>query len=377
MNDTLLLDAIERYRNGEMSPQEITFFEELKKNNPDIDQLAAEHNFFLGELDKLSEIKAFKNTLGEVENKLTNEGIISEKNSKGKAKIAYLWNRYRRTIAVAAAIAGIVSISTATIVSMYSENKKVSAITPLVDHKINQIEKKINQIETKINDASATVPIPAKPKFKADFRATGFLVDGNGYIITNTHVVDDARNIIVENRKGEQFYAKVIYANKITDLAILKVSDTSFKKVTNLPYTFPKYSAELGEHIFTLGYPREEVVYGEGYLSAKSGYFGDTSSYQISISANPGNSGGPVINKNGEIIGIISSKETNADGVVFAIKSKNIYDALQELKDNPPVNDTSKTESSIKLPSLNSLKGLEREKQIQKLEDFVYKVKGN
>ena len=60
MDDTLLLDAIERYRNGEMSPQEITFFEELRKNNPDIDQLAAEHNFFLGELDKLSEIKALQ-----------------------------------------------------------------------------------------------------------------------------------------------------------------------------------------------------------------------------------------------------------------------------------------------------------------------------
>ena len=110
MNDTLLLDAIERYRNGEMSPQEITFFEELRKNNPDIDQMAAEHNFFLAELDKMSEIKAFRDTLNEVENKLANEGIIQRK-TKGKARLGYLWTRYRRTIAVAASIAGIVSIS--------------------------------------------------------------------------------------------------------------------------------------------------------------------------------------------------------------------------------------------------------------------------
>ena len=88
------------------------------------------------------------------------------------------------------------------------------------------------------------------------------------------------------------------------------------------------------------------MVYGEGYLSAKSGYYGDTTSYQISISANPGNSGGPVVNKNGEIIGVISSKETNADGVVFAIKTKNIYDVLKE----------SGIDSSIKLPTSNSLK---------------------
>jgi serine protease Do len=370
MDDSLLLDAIERYRNGEMSPQEITFFEELRKNNPDIDQLAAEHNFFLDELDKLSDLKAFRQNLNEVENKLTNEGILSERQGKGSAKIVYLWNRYRRTIAVAAFIAGLVSISTATIVSMYSEKKNVAVITPLVDHQINQINQiksKLNQIETQLNDVSIAAKKPSKPKFEANFRATGFLVDGSGYIITNAHVVNNARNIIVENKKGDQFFAKAVYVNKITDLAILKISDTSFKKVTNLPYTFPKSSTELGEHIFTLGYPREEIVYGEGYLSAKSGYFGDTTSYQISISVNPGNSGGPVINKNGEIIGIISSKETNADGVVFAIKSKNIYNALKDLKGDEP----------IKLPSVNSLKGLDRVQQIQKLEDFVYMVKGN
>ncbi len=372
MEDSLLLDAIERYRNGEMSPQEKIFFEELRKNNPDIDQLAAEHNFFLGELEKMSEIKTYRHNLNEVENKLTNEGIISGKGAKGKSKIVYLWNRYRRTIAVAASIAGIVSISTATIVSMYSEKQKVAIITPLVDHKLNQFERKLNQIENKVNEASAPplVKLPVKPKLEANFRATGFLVDGNGYIITNAHVVNNARNIIVENKKGDQFFSKAVYVNKTTDLAILKIIDTSFKKVSGLPYTFLKSSAELGEHIFTLGYPREEVVYGEGYLSANSGYFGDTTSYQISISVNPGNSGGPVVNKNGDIIGIISSKETNADGVVFAIKSKNIYSALDEIKKD-------KKAESLKLSSVNSLKGLDRVQQIKKLEDFVYMVKGN
>ena len=157
--------------------------------------------------------------------------------------------------------------------------------------------------------------------------------------------------------------------NPATDLAILKIADTSFKQLNDLPYTFPKSAAELAEPIFTLGYPREEVVYGEGYLSAKSGYYGDTTSYQISISANPGNSGGPVINKNGEVIGIISSKETNADGVVFAIKSQNIYDALKEVKKEKDI--------TIKTPGVNTLRGLDRVKQIKKIEDFVYKVKGN
>jgi S1-C subfamily serine protease len=366
MDENLLLDAVERYNNGEMNDQEKLFFEELRKNNADIDQVAAEHTFFLAQLEKMSEQKSFKHNLNEVENKLINEGIISHSKGRTKARVVYLWNRYRRTIAVAAAIAGVISFSTASLISKYSENKKVAVITPLVDNKLNQFEHKLNQIEHKLNDATATT---SRPKFEANFRATGFLVDGNGYIITNAHVVQNAKNLIVENKKGDQFYANAVYANTVTDLAILKITDTSFKKVSGLPYTFPKSTAELAEPIFTLGYPREEVVYGEGYLSAKSGYYGDTTSYQISISVNPGNSGGPVIDKDGEVIGIISSKETNADGVVFAIKSKNIYNALSEIKKEKDI--------IIKLPTTNSLKDLNRVRQIKKLEDFVYKVKGN
>lgn len=366
MEENLLFDAIERYRNGQMDEKEKLFFEELKKNNSEIDQAAAEHSFFLDELERISEQKKLLHNLKEVESKLINEGVISGSKLKTKAKIVYLWNRYQRTIAVAAAIACIVSLSTATFISQYSENKKAAVITPLVDHKLNQFEYKLNQIEHKLNDAAT---LPARPKFEANFRATGFLVDGKGYLITNAHVVENAKNLIVENKKGEQYYAKQVYLNPATDLAILKIDDTSFRQVNDLPYTFPKSIAELAEPIFTLGYPREEVVYGEGYLSAKSGYYGDTTSYQISISANPGNSGGPVINKNGEVIGIISSKETNADGVVFAIKSQNIYDALKQVKEEKDI--------TIKPPTVNTLKGLDRVKQIKKIEDFVYKVKGN
>lgn len=363
MDDNLLLDAIERYKKGEMTAQEKVFFEEMRKNNPDIDQMAVEHTFFLNELERLGERKAFKHTMVEVENTLVNEGIIAKKQLKGKAKVVYLWNRYRRTITVAASIALIVSIGTAALVTIYSDKKKQDNITWLK----GQIEKTKQDIAVLKQQTETTRTVAIIPKFTPTFRATGFLIDVNGYLATSAHVINNASNLLVENKKGDQFIAVPVYVNKENDLAILKITDTSFRKINALPYSIPKTSADIGVHIFTLGYPRDEVVYGEGYLSALSGYYGDTTSYQMSIPVNPGNSGGPVINKNGEVIGIISSKQTNAEGVVFAIKSKNIYLALDEIK----------ITESIKLPSVATIKGLDRENQIKKIQDCVFMVKGN
>jgi S1-C subfamily serine protease len=138
----------------------------------------------------------------------------------------------------------------------------------------------------------------------------------------------------------------------------------------NLPYSINKSNSNLGEQIFTLGFPRNEIVYGEGYVSAKSGNEGDSTSYQVSMSVNPGNSGGPVLNKSGQIIGIITSKNLTADGVVFATKSKNIYKLIEAAKN---AGDT----TNIKLPTNTALRGLDREQQVKRMEEFVFMVVGN
>ncbi len=365
MDQSLLLDAIERYHRGEMTKEESDYFEDLRNNNPQIDQLSVEHIFFLEELERLSDVQKLKHIMNNVEDKLELEGAMQFKGGKFKAKVIHIWKRYKRTITVAAAAAGVVSILTATGVSFLSENKKTASLTPLVDNKLNQFEHKLSQMEHKLNDVATTRKVP----FEANFRATGFLLDGRGYVVTNAHVVDKAKNLIVENINGDQFAAIAVYSNPETDLAILKITDSSYKKIGNLPYGLTKSGANLAEQIFTLGYPREEIVYNEGYLSATSGYYGDTTAYQISIAANPGNSGGPVLDRNGQVIGIISSKETNADGVVFAIKAKNIIDAVKEMK--------LKSSDSIRIPNNNTLKGDSRVQQIKSLEDYIFKVKGN
>ncbi len=366
MDEILLIEAVERYLNGEMSTEEKAFFEGLRKTNPEIDQMVVEHSFFLQGLDKHGELKSFKHALVEAEAKLMQEGIIKEPSITGKAKIIQLWGKYKRSMAVAASIALFISVLTAGLNIAYNNQSKQDDITRLKRELKEDIRKEVEKGLDTTSHIKVKPPITDHGKFVG----TSFLIDGKGYLITNYHVISSMKNIYVGNTKGDSYSAEVVYTDNASDLAILKITDTSYKTITNLPYSIKRSNSDLGEQFFTLGFPRNEIVYGEGYVSAKSGKEGDSLAYQLTVSANPGNSGGPVINRNGEIIGIITGKEKNADGVVYATKSRNIFKLIDEVK-------KSDTATSIKTPASNGLKGVERTQQVKKMEEFVFMVVGN
>lgn len=366
MDEILLIEAVERYTTGQMSQEERSFFEGLRKSNPEVDQAVVEHIFFLQGLDKHGDLKAFKHTLLETETKMIQDGVIKEPSVTGKAKVVQLWNKYKRSMAVAASIALFISVLTAGLNTAYNNKSKENDLISLKREIKGELSK---EIDTRIKNKETETEkqkIVEHPRFGG----TGFLIDGKGYLVTNYHVISPMKSIYVNNGKGETYNASLVFSDISSDLAIIKITDTAYKPVANLPYSVKRASSDLGEQFFTLGFPRNEIVYGEGYVSAKSGNDGDSLAYQLTVSANPGNSGGPVVNKNGEIIGIITAKDSKADGVVYATKSKNIFKMIDELK-------KSDTATLIKAPVGTGLKGVERTQQVKKMEEFVFMVVGN
>ena len=364
MEDILLLEAIERYLGDDMNVAERSYFETLRKSTPEIDQLVVEHSMFLHQMDSYSFKRNLKEKVQFSHKKLLNQGVITEGiELSSRGRVLQLWNRYKRVTTIAASVGGIIALVISGLAIYFSPVANRTQIEQL--SKAIEVIKRNQQYQGNLlNEVKSKIP----ENVRLISGGSGFLINTKGYIITNAHVLKGTGAVVV-NSKGEEFNASILHIDLEKDLALLKINDPDYQTLDAIPYTIHKGNTDLGEQVFTLGYPRNDIVYGEGYLSARTGYNSDSSTFQVHISANPGNSGGPIFNNNGEVIGILSTRQAQADGVAFAVKSKSIYQMLNELKKS----DTSL--EKIKFPQHAYLKGLERKQQISKVEDCVFYVK--
>ena len=363
MEQFQLTELVEKYLKGEMSQQEKHEFEEMRRTNAELDQTVVEYAAFFDQISNYGNIRRFKSNIYDIHQNLQEDGAIADLKIKASAKIINLWSRYRRVIAVAASIASITALFISGMITL------VSPKAPLND--IEELRRKVSSLERQTTTQRAELSkfqSKIEPGVSVKFGGTSFMIDPKGYLITSAHVIKDAKKVYVQNKEGENFLAEIIHTDPITDLSVLKINDPDFKSSKVLPYGFKKSSTELSESLFTLGYPKDEIVYNEGYLSALTGMNGDTLACQISISANPGNSGGPVINKYGEVIGILNARQASANGVVFATKSKNIFRLMQTIREMD-------NDNNVKINNKSSIKGLSRTQQVKKIEDHVYMVK--
>lgn len=166
---------------------------------------------------------------------------------------------------------------------------------------------------------------------------SGFIIDKAGYIVTNNHVIKDADQIKVILHDDQEYDAKIIGADPVTDLALIKIDAKDLK-----PLKFgSSQNAQVGSWVVAIGSPfgLEQTVTA-GIISAKgriigSGPYDDF--IQTDASINPGNSGGPLLNMDGEVVGINTAIIKSGQGIGFAIPSDLATSVIDQLKDSKRV----------------------------------------
>ncbi|WP_317898049.1 S1C family serine protease [Aurantibacillus circumpalustris] len=242
--------------------------------------------------------------------------------------------------------------------------------TKLIDEQIG--EDLISNKPLTIIEEDLLNPIIRSALFSTPKTGTGFLLTETGLVVTNYHVIEKAKKIELSGINGsfdKSYTAKVVVEDKKNDLAILQIENKD-AKYDPTPYSIRSKNAETGEDIFVLGYPMirsmgEEIKLTTGVISAKTGYKGDVTTYQVSAPVQGGNSGGPLFDKQGNVVGIINAKILGAEGVTYAIKTTYLNSLIDLLPNKPVLNEFSKLDK------------LTLEEQVKLISRFVYIIKIN
>ncbi len=193
---------------------------------------------------------------------------------------------------------------------------------------------------------------------------------GDGYIVTNNHVAGEANIIKIKGVNGDMntsYSAEVVVTDKVNDIAIIKITDPNFKDYGTLPYAVMQQMAEVGEEVFVLGYPLTQALGNEikltnGIISSRTGYQGNIATYQISAPIQPGNSGGPMFDSKGNVIGIVVAGVPGAENVGYAIKTS----YLKILIESAGLN--------IKFPANNTISTLSLAEKVKRVKNFVFYI---
>lgn len=243
------------------------------------------------------------------------------------------------------------------------------SLEEITAEKAHELENEYNLLKFNYQEdvRNPIIPNSFKSQKFTKRQGSGFLITKNKYLITNYHVVADASIVRVSGVNGNKkslLSAKVVYSDSVLDLALLKLEDDININVP--PLIMSKTNSDIGESIFVLGYPLtttmgSDIKLTNGLISSVSGYKGDTMSYQISAPLQPGNSGGPLFNAKGDLVGVINAKHKDAENVGYAIK----ISVLNKFLKDSGVKD-------IALSTKSTLSELSLSGQVKAIQDFVY-----
>lgn len=202
---------------------------------------------------------------------------------------------------------------------------------------------------------------------QAEWAGSGFAI-ADGYVVTNYHVTCGAKSIRVRGINGDMdksYKAVVVAADKAHDLSIVRIVDKKFKTVGEIPYSIGKSVVDVGDDVFVLGFPMissmgTDIKLTEGTISAASGYQGKDYMYQISAAIQPGNSGGPLFNEEGCVIGIVCGKHLDAEHTNYAIKISYLFSLINS--------------SKLGITLVSNLKKNKLSGDRKKIKDYVYLI---
>ena len=167
-----------------------------------------------------------------------------------------------------------------------------------------------------------------------------------------------------------EYKAIVTWFDSIKDLATVSISDKNFNGFANIPYRI-KTGANLGQNVFTLGYPLQDVMgfnikLSTGMITGTTGVRDNDYAYTLDLNLNPGNSGGPLFNNSGDVIGMVEARSSEeavgvkVENVSYAIKSETFFwPSLQKISETIP----------------NILKTLSLEEKIKRIKPFIVIIK--
>jgi hypothetical protein len=192
---------------------------------------------------------------------------------------------------------------------------------------------------------------------------SGVVLTQSGFIATNHHVIKNATKIEIDVFNGsvkKTYNAEVVKSDNDVDLSILKINDPSFNGFGKIPYTLKSYNVNVGDKVFAMGYPQiqaqgTEVKVTDGIISSKTGVMGDNTLYQTSVAIQPGNSGGPLFDSKGNLVGIIVSSLNkdvfNSQNVNYAIKVSYLSNLIDQLTDFPGLSESNSL-SALAMPAI-------------------------
>ena len=173
-----------------------------------------------------------------------------------------------------------------------------------------------------------------------DGSGSGFIVESNGLVITNEHVVRGHTNVTVRLASGTSYAGTVLGYDQVADLASVKIAGGVFHALT----LGDSDAVQVGQDVVALGYPlgSQSPVVTDGIVSVKVPING-VQNLQTTAAINPGNSGGPLFNRKGEVVGVNWAAHRDAENVGFAVASNEVKSRLAVLMSGENVSEPTRT----------------------------------